>query len=128
MEKKTNNNEIIQLMKDVELKLGFSIKTPKHFEMCRTKVLEQTQNNISTSTLKRMWGYVSVRNKYTPSQFILNTLSRFVGFYDFGDYKHCLEKGVCDDNINSLMLRITMHMQMLNKEIEQMRMLLHKKN
>lgn len=78
MVEKYNQGDFERLKKEVETLVGRSIKTPKDFDFLYRQILGYTQNSISVSTLKRMWGYVACASK--PSLFNLNLLSRMVGY------------------------------------------------
>lgn len=70
----------------VESKLGYNLNTPKNFSSCRATIFESLHENISVSTLKRMWGYVKQPDDYMPSIHTLDTLSQFVGYDSFAAY------------------------------------------
>lgn len=72
-----------KLKEAVESKLGYDLNTPRDFESCRATVFDLLHENISVSTLKRMWGYVSQPNDYKPSIHTLDTLSQFVDYECF---------------------------------------------
>ena len=57
----TENREMIiaRLRKKVEETFGREIKTPKDFENLSQVVNDRTDNYISATTLKRMWGYLT---------------------------------------------------------------------
>lgn len=61
--------------------LGFIPSTPAEFKDLSLLILKKTQSTISTSSIKRLWGYV----QYTsfPSRSTLNTLARFNDFKDW---------------------------------------------
>lgn len=58
--------------------MGRKIASPKDFDFLMRQIYGYTQELISVSTLKRMWGYVN--SKSNPSKFNLDLLSRMVGF------------------------------------------------
>ena len=70
-----------RLRKEVESLVGRSIKSPKDFDFLERQIQGYTNERISVSTLKRMWGYVATQSK--PSLFNLNLLSRMVGYPDW---------------------------------------------
>ncbi len=73
-----NHEDFKRLKKEVETLVGRGIKTPKDFDFLSRQIKGYTRENISVSTLKRMWGYVASTSK--PSRFNLNLLSRMVGY------------------------------------------------
>ena len=70
-----------RLKKEVENLVGRSIKGPKDFDFLSRQIHGYTNESISMSTLKRMWGYVTTTCK--PSLFNLDLLSRMVGYPDW---------------------------------------------
>ena len=70
-----------RLKEEVERLVGRKIASPKDFDFLMRQIYGYTQELISVSTLKRMWGYVN--SKSNPSKFNLDLLSRMVGFYDW---------------------------------------------
>ncbi len=78
MVEKFNQEAFERLKKEVEVLVGRSIKSPKDFDFLSRQIYGYTRENISVSTLKRMWGYVACASK--PSRFNLNLLSRMVGY------------------------------------------------
>lgn len=78
--------ELAYLLTEVEKKYGRRIATTTDFESLSV-VIEQTIGElISSSTLKRLWGYVSLNP--TPRIATLDVLARFIGYKDF--------KGFCE--------------------------------
>jgi hypothetical protein len=76
--------EILELRKQVEICLNRKIKTPKDFDFLRTAIWEKNHEVISTTTLKRLWGYVSGADKARLST--LDILSRLLGHKDWDDF------------------------------------------
>lgn len=73
--------EINYLLRCTERKYGRAIQTSSDFDLLSQKIEEKTGNLLSASTLKRLWGYVSMCP--TPRLATLNILSRFIGFEDY---------------------------------------------
>ena len=73
--------EIAYLLTEVEKKYGRRIATTTDFESLSVVIEHQIGELISSSTLKRLWGYVSLNP--TPRVATLDVLSRFVGHRDF---------------------------------------------
>ena len=69
-----NPEDFERLKQEVETLVGRSVKTPKDFEFLSRQIEGYTNETISVSTLKRMWGYVASPCK--PSKYNLNLLSR----------------------------------------------------
>mgnify|MGYP003305611873 CR=1 FL=1 len=80
------NKEITTLLDCVEKRVGRPIKSPIDFDMLSLRISEQITEQISTTTLKRIWGYITT--EHTPRYSTLSTLARFVGYVDWDDFCH----------------------------------------
>lgn len=70
--------EIYELRLRIEASIKRKIETPADFDFLRGIIWERTHEQISTSTLKRLWGYVdSVDNARNST---LNVLSKALGY------------------------------------------------
>ena len=79
-----NIPELSFLLSEVEKKYGRRVATSTDFESLSV-VIEMTVGElISSSTLKRLWGYVSLNP--TPRIATLDVLARFVGYRNFRDF------------------------------------------
>ena len=82
--------ELKFLLAEVEKTYGRGVCTTTDFEALSVVIEHDINERLSSSTLKRLWGYVS--NNSSPSLTTLNILSRFVGKRDFRafceDLKH----------------------------------------
>ena len=67
-----------RLKNEVETLVGRKIVSPRDFDFLSRQIEGYTQESVSVSTLKRMWGYVACSCK--PSKFNLELLSRMVGY------------------------------------------------
>ena len=75
--------QLIQmLIRQVEQRTGGPLLTPKDFERLKTMLPQHDQ--LSISTLKRIWAYVP--NSHLPREVTLSILARFVGFDDWNDF------------------------------------------
>ena len=79
-----NAPEILSLRLDIEQELKRRIKTPYDFEFLAGVVWERLHENISPTTLKRLWGYIDGAD--TTRRTTLCLLSRFLGYQDWEDY------------------------------------------
>ena len=81
-----NNNipELTLLLTRVEELFGKRVSTPYDFEALSIDILDKTGKGISTSTLKRLWGYVSMNN--SPRNSTLDILCEYVGCKDYVTY------------------------------------------
>lgn len=57
------------------------MKTPRDFDRLSEMVFGRTRERVSTSTLKRLWGYVD--NGVRPRAFTLDVLARFAGYESY---------------------------------------------
>ena len=81
--------EIAFLLKEVERKYGREVHTSTDFESLSVVIERDINEYISASTLKRMWGYVSL--KPTPRVATLDVLCRFIGFPSFVAWRESLK-------------------------------------
>ncbi|MBR1410879.1 MAG: hypothetical protein IJ580_07260 [Prevotella sp.] len=94
------NQQQERLCKAVEDTLRQAIQTPKNFQFLREQIYARLHLLISTSTLKRVWGYL--QSDVEPSQSTLDTLARFVGY---ADYQHfCQYDSVKGEESSNLIL------------------------
>lgn len=76
--------ELAYLLTEVEKRYGRRIATTTDFESLSVVIEHQTGELISSSTLKRLWGYVSLNP--VPRISTLDILSRFLGYRDFKSF------------------------------------------
>ncbi len=79
-----NAPEILTLRLDIERDLKRRIRTPYDFEFLAGVVWERLHENISPTTLKRLWGYIDGAD--TTRRTTLCLLSQFLGFADWETY------------------------------------------
>ena len=79
-----NAPEIAALRRDIENELKRRIKTPYDFEFLAGVVWERLHENISPTTLKRLWGYIDGAD--TTRRSPRCRLSQFLGFADWEAY------------------------------------------
>ena len=82
---KQSNNDLSLLITDIEDRLGRGMRTPKDFEFLRNAIEVQLNEYVSTSTLKRIWGYTKYLSN--PSTSVLSILCRMVGYRDWDYYR-----------------------------------------
>lgn len=82
-----NMPELAYLLTEVEKKYGRRISTTTDFESLSVVIEHQIGELISSSTLKRLWGYVSLNP--TPRIATLDVLARYLGHKDFKAF--CLD-------------------------------------
>ena len=76
-----NIPELNYLLMQVEVRYGRRVATTTDFEALSVVIERETGELLSSSTLKRLWGYVT--SHPMPRLSTLDILSRFVGFRDF---------------------------------------------
>jgi len=87
--------EINYLLTEVEKRYGRRLATSSDFEALSVVIEHEIGDNLSASTLKRLWGYVTLNP--TPRLSTLDILSRFLGLKDFRSFcGHLKESGECD--------------------------------
>lgn len=79
-----NAPEILALRMDIERDLKRRIRTPYDFEFLAGVVWERLHENISPTTLKRLWGYIDGAD--TTRRSTLCLLSQFLGYPDWEAY------------------------------------------
>ncbi len=79
--------EVASLLLRVEERYGRPVTTSAEFESLSVVIERETGEYVSSPTLKRLWGYVTLRP--VPRVSTLDVLSRFVGFHTF--------KAFCED-------------------------------
>lgn len=80
----TTDPEIEKLKRCIEENLDRKIKTPNDFIFLSGAVWERTHETISSTTLKRLWGYVKGYGKMRDST--LEILSRFLGYESWNNF------------------------------------------
>lgn len=77
----TQHSTIKKLCRAVETAVGKKMHTPRDFEMLSETIFDKLHQNISPSTLKRIWGYLP--SSITPRLSSIDLLAQFVGYDDF---------------------------------------------
>ena len=72
---------IEKLRRAVEEKAGCTLRTPRDYDYLHQLIFEQEGIMVSTSTLKRIWGYVKSDSQPRPSS--LDLLARYAGYADY---------------------------------------------
>ena len=76
--------EITTLRMDIEHEVKRKIRTPYDFDFLAGVIWERLHENISPTTLKRLWGYIDGAD--TTRRTTLCLLSQFLGFDDWEAY------------------------------------------
>ena len=77
--------ELQSLLDAVEKKFGRPIVAHNDFNTLSVVLDHECHEILSSSTLKRLWGYVSLRT--TPRKSTLDILSKYAGYKDFDDFR-----------------------------------------
>lgn len=85
-------SEIENLKLEVEKRIGRHLKTPVDFDFLSYKVSTEINEQLSVSTIKRLWGYVPT--SHIPSLATLSILTRFVGYKDWDSFCAILKQGI----------------------------------
>ena len=75
------------LLRLIEQTIGRKVKTPKDFTFLASCIFDKTGETLSTSTLKRIWGYLPGYSSIRVST--LDILARLVGYEDWDAF--CLQ-------------------------------------
>jgi len=76
--------ELTMLLRKVEERYGRGINTTTDFEALSVTIEREVGGYVSASTLKRLWGYVSLQP--SPRIATLDVLARYVGRKSFSDF------------------------------------------
>ena len=76
--------EIASLRMDIEQSVKRKIRTPYDFEFLSGVIWERLHENISPTTLKRLWGYIDGAD--TTRRTTLCLLAKFLGYADWEAY------------------------------------------
>ncbi len=76
--------EIATLRVDIEHEVKRKIRTPYDFEFLAGVIWERLHENLSPTTLKRLWGYIDGAD--TTRRTTLCLLAQFLGFADWETY------------------------------------------
>ncbi|MCQ2342907.1 MAG: hypothetical protein MJZ75_05405 [Paludibacteraceae bacterium] len=79
-----NAPEILQLRLDIEHNISRRMLTPYDFEFLAGAIWERLHENLSPTTLKRLWGYIEGAD--TARHTTLSLLAQFLGFQDWEAY------------------------------------------
>ena len=80
----TENEQLATLLRLIEQTIGRRVKTPKDFTFLASCIFDKMGETLSTSTLKRVWGYLPGYATIRPST--LDLLARFVGYTDWDQF------------------------------------------
>ena len=88
--------EQVVLLRKVEANCNRKMKTPADFDFLAGVIWNAVHESISSSTLKRVWGYAG---KETDARFVTKTiLSRYIGYKDWDDFVERLNSPEIESN------------------------------
>ena len=86
-----HNEQILQqLRQGVEEAIDTKMRTPKDFDTLSERIYRKTHKRVSSSTLKRFWGYLS--SVSVPRLSTLDILAQFIGYADYESFCHTCEE------------------------------------
>lgn len=83
------DKDVMLLRMAVEHGVDFKVATPRGFERLSCIIQNRTRENLSVSTLKRLWEYVRGYESIRPST--LDVLSRFLGYEDYEHFRQRIQ-------------------------------------
>lgn len=106
--------DIERLKASVEHFVGREIRRARDFKFLAGQIECCTRVQISQSTLKRLWGYVSCNS--TTSSYVLDTLARMVGYANLQDF---VKRGAdCDSSCRIMRRKLMTSALSLGDKIE----------
>lgn len=100
--KETHNDDKLytdKLKEYTENIAGFRMCTPKDFDILAQYIFNETGSLISSTTLKRLWGYLQEKEAQTPRLSTLNILSKYIGYFDYETFcKYQNSDGECESD------------------------------
>ena len=96
---KKTSPEVVELKKQVEERLNRKMKTPKDFDFLRSTIWDSNKEIISSTTLKRLWGYISGADQTRTDT--LDILSRLLGCKDWDDFLEVINTSGASEFIHS---------------------------
>lgn len=75
-----NEEKQAELRNKIEAMLGVELKTPKHFELLAASIFTRTKQKLSSTTLKRFWGYIEKSSDSKIRVSTLDILAQFAGY------------------------------------------------
>lgn len=86
-----------RLKESVEKVVGRTISTPRDFNILSIHIYNLTKEHLSSTTLKRLWGYQLDQKDSSPRILTLDTLARAAGYKDYASFQtQALEDTGCE--------------------------------
>ncbi len=93
---KEDKEALTAIIKITNENLGYRPTTPTGFNDLSRQIQQITGETLSTSSIKRIWGYVHYNKSFSPTT--LNILARFNGMKDWEDFKKILRENPPTDD------------------------------
>lgn len=94
-----SRTEIDWLCRSVERKFQMEMTSPRDFTLLARSIVRETGDSLSSTTLKRIWGYFPDGTR--PLHSSLSILARYVGFSSWAQFHRFYlsqqEGGRCED-------------------------------
>lgn len=90
--------DITNLKEEVARKFGRDIESPSNFDALSLEIKRDTGEDVSVSTLKRIWGYV--KYEHHPRNEILSIIAKYVGYKDWKDFVESTDLNDTSDFLN----------------------------
>lgn len=84
MEKEWPDQAIERLREAIEIAVDRKMKTPKDFDFLAGQIFDKLHENVSSTTLKRIWGYLPETS--APRISTLDLLAQFVDYEDWDSF------------------------------------------
>lgn len=75
-----------RLREEIESVVGRKMKTPKDFDFLAGQIFDKLHENVSSTTLKRIWGYLPETS--APRASTLDLLAQYVDYEDWESFCH----------------------------------------
>ena len=81
MEKEQQDQALERLREAIEMAVDRKMKTPKDFDFLAGQIFDKLHENVSSTTLKRIWGYLPETS--APRISTLDLLAQYVDYADW---------------------------------------------
>lgn len=94
MENGNTSKEIKAIIQAIESSIGFKVATPRDFDLLKDIIFNHTSEYISSTTLKRIWGYLDEPLKTRESS--LSILAKTLGYTDWKEFQNSYQNGLAE--------------------------------
>ena len=101
-----------ELKQEVERVVGHELREARDFELLSQLIFKGTREQLSPTTLKRLWGYLKNEEVQTR-QHTLDVLARFAGYRSYEDFcthpdnKEDVQSGICiEERVSTEKMRL----------------------